>query len=82
MRKSIESIEKSAHDLSEELRRGSDKLEDLLRRAKSTLKALNVELAEEEMEGVAPVSFPRASRARPALKAATPMLPEVASGGE
>jgi hypothetical protein len=82
MRKMIESIEKNAHELSEELRRGSDKLEGLLRSAKSTLKALDVELAEEEADGAPPVAFPQAPRARPALRGTTAALPEGTRAGE
>ncbi|APR75148.1 Hypothetical protein A7982_00494 [Minicystis rosea] len=82
MRKMIESIEKNAHDLSEELRRGTDKLEGLLRSAKSTLKALDVELAEEEAEGAPPVIFPQAQRTRPALRGKAPALPEATPASE
>jgi hypothetical protein len=82
MRKMIESIEKNAHELSEELRRGSDKLDGLLRSAKSTIKALHVEVAEEEADGGSPVTFPRTPRARPALGARTPALPQATPAGE
>lgn len=55
MHKLAESIRKDAEKLSEELRKGDDKLGHLLRKAKETLKALNVELAESEVEREHPI---------------------------
>jgi len=52
MKKLAERIRKDAEELGEELRKGSDKLTLLLRNAKSTLKALNVELADADAERV------------------------------
>jgi hypothetical protein len=61
MRKLTESIRADAEKLGEEVRKGSDALGLLLRKAKSTLKALNVELTEVEEARSAPVMLPVAS---------------------
>jgi hypothetical protein len=58
MRKYIESIRSDADKLGEEVRKGGEALGLLLRKAKSTLKALNVELAEAEDAKKAPVMLP------------------------
>lgn len=50
MKKLAERIRKDAEELGDELRKGSDKLTLLLRSAKATLKALNVELTDADAE--------------------------------
>jgi hypothetical protein len=55
MRKIAERIKKDAEDLGEELRKGGDKLNLLLRKAKQTLKSLNVELMDFEAEREQPI---------------------------
>lgn len=55
MKKLAERIRNDADDLGEELRKGGDKLNLLLRNAKETLKALNIELTEGEEERSSPV---------------------------
>lgn len=55
MRKMCEAIRTNADNLADEVRKGNDALGRLLGKAKSTLKALNVELV--EANGAAPVMF-------------------------
>jgi hypothetical protein len=71
MRKLAESIRKDAEALGDELRKGDDKLNLLLRKAKDTLKALNVVPASPELDGMA-VELPSGSleNARTALTVA------------
>lgn len=77
MRKLSESIRSDAEKLGEEVRKGGDALALLLRKAKSTLKALNVEVAEAEDARRAPVMLQagslvqaRAALAEPGVKVA------------
>ncbi len=70
MRKLSESIRKDADALGEEIRKGGDALGRLLKNAKSTLLALNVELADAEGAREFPVMLPADSLAR----ASAPML--------
>ena len=58
MRKLAESIRDDADKLTEEVRKGGNALDLLLRKAKSTLKALDVELTEAEEAKSAPVMLP------------------------
>ncbi|MEO7032381.1 MAG: hypothetical protein ABI548_00990 [Polyangiaceae bacterium] len=58
MKKLAERIRKDAEELGDELRKGSDKLSLLLRSAKTTLKALNVELDDAEAERSETISIP------------------------
>lgn len=58
IRKANETISKSSDEIREELRIGDRKLELLLESAKETLKALNVELHDEEMERQSPIGLP------------------------
>lgn len=71
MKKLAERIRKDAEDLGDELRKGGDKLNLLLRNAKETLKALNVELAVADEERSTPMMLPAASliQARAAIEA-------------
>ncbi len=55
MKKLAERIRKDAEELSEDLRKGSDKMVVLLKGAKQTLKALNVELAANSDEAATPI---------------------------
>ncbi len=57
MRGLVESIQKKAEDLAEELRKGTKGLNALLKDAKATLKALNVELASVEDERAEPLTL-------------------------
>jgi hypothetical protein len=69
MRKLVESIRGDAEKLGEEVRKGANAFDLLLRKAKSTLKALNVELTEAGEAKAEPVMLPTASlvHARAAL---------------
>lgn len=58
MQRMAENIKKNADDLSDELRIGSDKMNVLIRNAKDTLKALNVELTESTEERGQPIALP------------------------
>lgn len=58
MRELVETIQKKADDLGEELRKGTKGLQLLVKNAKATLKALNVELAAVEDERAEPMSLP------------------------
>jgi hypothetical protein len=58
MRELVEAIQKKADDLGEELRKGTKGLNLLVKNAKETLKALNVELAALEDERAEPLSLP------------------------
>jgi hypothetical protein len=64
MRKLVESIRGDAEKLGDEIRKGGDALGVLLRKAKTTLKALNVELTEAEDAKSAPVMLPAGSLAQ------------------
>ncbi len=64
MRKLAESIRDDADKLAEEVRKGSSAFDLLLRKAKSTLKALNVELTAAEDANAAPVMLPAGSLAQ------------------
>lgn len=61
MRKLAESIRDDADKLTEEVRKGGNALDLLLRKAKSTLTALDVELTEAEEAKLAPVMLPAGS---------------------
>jgi hypothetical protein len=82
MRKLAESIRGDADKLAEEVRKGGNALDVLLRKAKSTLTALNVELAEAEDAHATPVTLSAGSlaQARAALERAPidELLPSVA----
>jgi len=69
MRKLAESIKDDADKLGEEVRKGGNALDLLLRKAKATLKALHVELTEAEDAKTVPVALPVGSlvEARAAL---------------
>lgn len=69
MKNFAEKIRKDAEDLGDELRKGGDKLNLLLRNAKDTLKALNVELEERAGEHSAPILLSTGSRAESRLAA-------------
>jgi gas vesicle protein len=71
MKKLAERIRDNAEELGDELRKGGDKLNMLLRNAKETLKALNVELTEGEEERNHPVLLPAASLGGPAAMLAS-----------
>lgn len=74
MRKLAESIRDDADKLTEEVRKGGNALDLLLRKAKSTLKALDVELTEAEEAKSAPVMLPAGSlvQARAAIEEQCP----------
>ncbi len=76
MRKLAEFIRDDADKLTEEVRKGGNALELLLRKAKSTLKALDVELTEAEEAKAAPLMLPAASlvQARGALLESSPAI--------
>ena len=57
MRRSTEQIRKHSDLISDEIRKGHDKLGLLLRKTKDTLKALNIELVEEEAERASPITL-------------------------
>ncbi len=64
MKKLTERIRKDAEDLGDELRKGGDKLNLLLRNTKETLKALNVELTEADTERAQPIVLGTLEEAR------------------
>lgn len=72
MRELAESIQKKAEDMLDELRKGTKGLNLMVRDAKATLKALNVELATVEEERAEPLALPAGDleAARAALTAA------------
>jgi hypothetical protein len=57
MDKHNESIRKNSDGLGDEIRRSRKQLEILIRRAKSSLAILNVELQEEEIEKASPITL-------------------------
>lgn len=57
MEKHNESIKKSADNISEEIRKAQKALDLMLRNAKTTLRALNIELAEEAAERSSPIAL-------------------------
>lgn len=63
MRDLVETIQKKAEDLADELRKGTKGLHVLVKDAKATLKALNVELAAAEEERAEPLLFPTGDHA-------------------
>jgi hypothetical protein len=67
MRRLVESIRADAEKLGEEVRKGGNALDLLLRKAKTTLKALNVELAEAEDARSSPVLLPAGCPPRPSV---------------
>lgn len=74
MEKHAEAIRKNTDGISDELRKAQKALDLLLRKAQSTLKALNIELHDEAAERSSPIALPNSS-----LDAATVALPR---GGE
>jgi hypothetical protein len=61
MDKANERIRTSSDEIGEEIRKGLTKLQLLLRKAEKTLKALNVELHDEELEQESPITLPDGS---------------------
>ncbi|MFM2416648.1 MAG: hypothetical protein RL385_1371 [Pseudomonadota bacterium] len=74
MEKHSENIRKNVDGISDEIRKAQKKLDLLMRNARSTLTALNVELTDEASEVASPIALPQGS-----LDAAVRSLP---SGGE
>jgi vacuolar-type H+-ATPase subunit I/STV1 len=76
LRDLLESIRDDADKLAEEVRKGGNALDLLLRKAKSTMKALDVELTEAEEAKSAPVRLPAGSliQARAALEEGLPVM--------
>jgi arginyl-tRNA synthetase len=74
MEKHAEAIRKNTDGISDELRKAQKALDLLLRKAQSTLKALNVELHDEAAERGSPIALPNSSS-----EAASAALPR---GGE
>jgi hypothetical protein len=64
MKQHNENIRRNSDSISDEIRRGEDKLDLLLRKATDVLKALNVEIQDEEAERKSPVSLPSESLER------------------
>lgn len=64
MKQHNESIRRNSDSISEEIRRGEDKLDLLLRKATDVLKALNIEIQDEEAERKSPVALPAESLER------------------
>lgn len=61
MEKSAEAIRSHAERISDEIRKGTKKLEVLLEKAQATMRALNVELREESVERESPIALPNDS---------------------
>ncbi|MCC7383253.1 MAG: hypothetical protein IT384_15560 [Deltaproteobacteria bacterium] len=74
MEKHSDTIRKNVDGISDEIRKAHAALDLLLRKAQSTLRALNVELTDEATEATSPLCLPKGS-----LEAAVLALP---SGGE
>ena len=74
MEKHSENIRKNVDGISDEIRKAQKKLDLLLRNARSTLTALNVEVNDEAIEIESPIALPKGS-----FEAAVLALP---SGGE
>ena len=74
MEKHSEAIRKNVDGISDEVRKAQKALDVLLRKAHSTLRALNVEVDDESAEAATPIALPEGS-----LSAAVLALPE---GGE
>lgn len=70
MEKHNESIKKSADNISEEIRKAQKALDLMLRNAKTTLKALNVEVTDEAAEKASPIALTKG------LATAVAALPE------
>jgi hypothetical protein len=64
MKQHNENIRRNSDSISDEIRRGEDKLDLLLRKANDVLIALNVEIRDEEAERKSPVSVPYGSLER------------------
>jgi hypothetical protein len=64
MKQHNENIRRNSDSISDEIRRGEDKLDLLLRKATDVLKALNIEIQDEEAERNSPVSLPSESLER------------------
>ncbi|MEZ4447337.1 MAG: hypothetical protein R3B72_50130 [Polyangiaceae bacterium] len=75
IRKANEGIRRQSDTIAEEVRKGQDKLDLLIRKAKSTLQALNVELHDEEMERESPIALPEESSPRALLAASGDDIP-------
>jgi hypothetical protein len=58
-----EGIRKNSDGIADEIRKAQRQLDILLRKAKSTLIALNIELHEEHVERSSPIALPSASYA-------------------
>lgn len=67
MEKHNEAIRKNSDGISDEIRKAQKAFDLLLRKAHSTLRALNVELAEENVERGSPISLPNESLDQAAL---------------
>ena len=74
MEKHSENIRKNVDGISDEIREAQKKLDLLLRNARSTLTALNIEVSDEAIETESPIALPKGS-----FEAAVLALP---SGGE
>ena len=61
MEKHSENIRKNVDGISDEIRKAQKKLDVLLRNARSTLKALNVEVSDEATESGSPIALPKGS---------------------
>jgi hypothetical protein len=61
MDKCSEAIRKNVDGISDEIRKAQKGLDLLFRKAKSTLRALNIELRDEEAERDTPIAVPNAS---------------------
>lgn len=70
MEKHSENIRKNVDGISDEVRKAQKKLDLLLRNARSTLTALNIELSDEASEVASPIALPQGS-----LEAAERALP-------
>jgi hypothetical protein len=82
MRELASKIEKHAHELQEEVRKGEGKLDVLLKNTKLTLKALNVEPEAAEAEAAVAVGLPPRSlgAGRAALQPDSPIEPLAEAG--
>ena len=67
MEKHSESIRKNVDAITDEIRKGQKALDLLVRKAQSTLRALNIEVSDEAIEAATPVALPNGSLAAAVL---------------
>lgn len=72
MRSHNDKIRRGSDDIAGEIRKGESKLDVLLRKSVEVLKALNVEVADEQAERESPIKLPKGSIERASSAGVTP----------